>query len=129
MIVNVTAVLSGTLQLWSTHGALQTDAVIAVRPFTGHPTAAIGARRPRLPVSARCLAYARREVKESSDFDHDVGSGGGWCVIVSSGRTLDLKDNNQEDDAMSKNTICLWYNKDAEEAARFYADDLSQTAR
>ena len=23
---------------------------------------------------------------------------------------------------MSKNTICLWYNKDAEEAARFYAD-------
>ena len=28
----------------------------------------------------------------------------------------------QEDDAMSKNTICLWYDKDAEEAARFYAD-------
>ncbi len=23
---------------------------------------------------------------------------------------------------MSKNTICLWYNKDAEEAARFYAE-------
>ncbi|RVL66593.1 VOC family protein [Sinorhizobium meliloti] len=23
---------------------------------------------------------------------------------------------------MSKNTICLWYDKDAEEAARFYAD-------
>ena len=23
---------------------------------------------------------------------------------------------------MSKNTICLWYNKDVEEAARFYAD-------
>jgi predicted 3-demethylubiquinone-9 3-methyltransferase (glyoxalase superfamily) len=23
--------------------------------------------------------------------------------------------------AMAKNTICLWYNKDAEDAARFYA--------
>jgi predicted 3-demethylubiquinone-9 3-methyltransferase (glyoxalase superfamily) len=34
----------------------------------------------------------------------------------------DLKDNHQEDDTMYKNTICLWYNKDAEEAARFYAD-------
>ena len=24
-----------------------------------------------------------------------------------------------------KNTICLWFDKDAHEAARFYADDLS----
>ena len=23
---------------------------------------------------------------------------------------------------MNKNTICLWYNKDAEDAARFYAE-------
>ncbi len=29
---------------------------------------------------------------------------------------------------MNKNTICLWYDKDAEEAARFYAG-RSPTAR
>ena len=29
---------------------------------------------------------------------------------------------------MNKNTICLWYNHDAEEAAQFYAKDLSRTA-
>ena len=28
-----------------------------------------------------------------------------------------------------KNTICLWYDKDAEEAARFYAEDLSRQPR
>ena len=25
----------------------------------------------------------------------------------------------------SKNTICLWFNKDAHDAARFYAGDVS----
>ena len=29
--------------------------------------------------------------------------------------------------ATSKNTICLWYNGDAEEAARFYAARPSRT--
>src|SRR4051795_7620241 len=28
----------------------------------------------------------------------------------------------QKEDAMQKNTICLWYDKDAEAAARFYAE-------
>jgi predicted 3-demethylubiquinone-9 3-methyltransferase (glyoxalase superfamily) len=27
---------------------------------------------------------------------------------------------------MAKNTICVWYDKDAEAAARFYAEDLSR---
>ena len=30
---------------------------------------------------------------------------------------------------VAKNTICLWYDKDAEEAARFYAWQCSRTAR
>src|SRR5262245_49544182 len=29
----------------------------------------------------------------------------------------------------AKNTICLWYNRDAEEAARFYAKDFSRFIR
>ena len=29
----------------------------------------------------------------------------------------------------AKNTICLWYDGDAEEAARFYAEDLSRFVR
>jgi predicted 3-demethylubiquinone-9 3-methyltransferase (glyoxalase superfamily) len=29
---------------------------------------------------------------------------------------------------MNKNTICLWYNKDAEDAARFYADTFPDSA-
>jgi predicted 3-demethylubiquinone-9 3-methyltransferase (glyoxalase superfamily) len=35
---------------------------------------------------------------------------------------------NQEDRAMAKNTICLWYNKDAEDAARFYAATFPDSA-
>ena len=30
---------------------------------------------------------------------------------------------------MAKNTICLWYDKDAEAAARFYASTFFQTVR
>jgi len=30
--------------------------------------------------------------------------------------------------AMAKNTICLWYNKDAEAAARFYAETFPDSA-
>ena len=30
---------------------------------------------------------------------------------------------------MAKNTICLWYDKDAEAAARFYAETFSRTVR
>ncbi|MFL5207032.1 MAG: VOC family protein, partial [Microvirga sp.] len=29
---------------------------------------------------------------------------------------------------MAKNTICLWYDKDAEAAARFYAETFSDSA-
>ena len=29
---------------------------------------------------------------------------------------------------MAKNTICLWYDKDAEAAARFYAEIFSDSA-
>ncbi|RUV36595.1 VOC family protein, partial [Mesorhizobium sp. M1A.T.Ca.IN.004.03.1.1] len=29
---------------------------------------------------------------------------------------------------MAKNTICLWYNKDAEDAARFYAATFPDSA-
>jgi 2-polyprenyl-6-hydroxyphenyl methylase/3-demethylubiquinone-9 3-methyltransferase len=29
---------------------------------------------------------------------------------------------------MAKNTICLWYEHDAEEAARFYADTFRKAA-
>ena len=29
---------------------------------------------------------------------------------------------------MNKNTICLWYDKDAEEAARFYAETFPDSA-
>src|SRR4051812_35190181 len=31
-------------------------------------------------------------------------------------------------DAMAKNTICLWYDKDAEAAARFYAQTFPDSA-
>ena len=27
---------------------------------------------------------------------------------------------------IAKNTICLWYDNDAEDAARFYAEDFSR---
>jgi len=30
--------------------------------------------------------------------------------------------------AMAKNTICLWYDKDAEAAARFYAETFPDSA-
>jgi hypothetical protein len=30
--------------------------------------------------------------------------------------------------SMAKNTICLWYDKDAEEAARFYAETFPDSA-
>jgi hypothetical protein len=30
--------------------------------------------------------------------------------------------------AMAKNTICLWYDKDAEAAARFYAETFPNSA-
>jgi predicted 3-demethylubiquinone-9 3-methyltransferase (glyoxalase superfamily) len=33
----------------------------------------------------------------------------------------ELENEKREDTAMAKNTICVWYDKDAEEAARFYA--------
>ena len=29
----------------------------------------------------------------------------------------------------AKNTICLWYDRDAEEAARFYASDVPRFVR
>jgi len=29
---------------------------------------------------------------------------------------------------MNKNTICLWYDRDAEEAARFYAETFPDSA-
>ena len=32
-------------------------------------------------------------------------------------------------DKPAKNTICLWYNRDAEEAARFYAKTIKQFIR
>src|SRR5258705_9640709 len=35
---------------------------------------------------------------------------------------------NKKGPAMAKNTICLWYNKDAEAAARFYAEIFPDSA-
>uniref|UniRef100_Q11IB1 3-demethylubiquinone-9 3-methyltransferase n=2 Tax=Phyllobacteriaceae TaxID=69277 RepID=Q11IB1_CHESB len=35
---------------------------------------------------------------------------------------------NRKEDAMAKNMICLWYDKDAEEAARFYSDVFPDSA-
>jgi predicted 3-demethylubiquinone-9 3-methyltransferase (glyoxalase superfamily) len=35
---------------------------------------------------------------------------------------------NYGDEAMAKNTICLWYDKDAEAAARFYAKTFPESA-
>ena len=34
----------------------------------------------------------------------------------------------QENSMASKNTICLWYDGDAEEAARFYADTFPNSS-
>ena len=42
-------------------------------------------------------------------------------------RQMDAK-GKQKDKQMAKNTICLWYDKDAEAAARFYAETFPDSA-
>jgi predicted 3-demethylubiquinone-9 3-methyltransferase (glyoxalase superfamily) len=39
-----------------------------------------------------------------------------------------MENEQREDQAMAKNTICLWYDKDAEAAARFYAETFPDSA-
>jgi predicted 3-demethylubiquinone-9 3-methyltransferase (glyoxalase superfamily) len=46
-------------------------------------------------------------------------------VFTESGHNLE---EDRKDDAMAKNTICLWYDTDAEAAARFYAETFPDSA-
>jgi len=47
-----------------------------------------------------------------------LASDTGWLMPFVSGPATERKD---DDNMKPKNTICLWFDKDAEEAARFYA--------
>lgn len=51
----------------------------------------------------------------------------GWrktvCLLFHEGN-----ETKSEEHAMVKNTICLWYDKDAEDAARFYAETFPDSA-
>jgi predicted 3-demethylubiquinone-9 3-methyltransferase (glyoxalase superfamily) len=44
------------------------------------------------------------------------------------GSSPTTRQSEREDAAMAKNTICLWFDKDAEEAARFYAKTFPDSA-
>src|SRR5882724_682145 len=59
-----------------------------------------------------------------------------WCCLsrwfptggVASIETHNTARNRAKGQGMAKNTICLWYDKDAEAAARFYAETFPNSA-
>jgi predicted 3-demethylubiquinone-9 3-methyltransferase (glyoxalase superfamily) len=67
----------------------------------------------------------------ASETDASVVENSGWLPISDEsgwGNKAGVLAAEREEHAMAKNTICLWYDKDAEAAARFYAEVFPDSA-
>ena len=62
---------------------------------------------PYTDIDTPCRALG---IRPNSNKGHEIGLKGKEHAMKANGR------------AIAKNTICLWYDKDAEAAARFYAE-------
>jgi predicted 3-demethylubiquinone-9 3-methyltransferase (glyoxalase superfamily) len=74
--------------------------------------------------SLRVSAEASSPSAQRGHFDH-LGAKNGLHGLEKDGLPLTsggMGNEERKDHAMAKNTICLWYDRDAEAAARFYAE-------
>ena len=78
---------------------------------TSARSCAVFLRRSVLRCRHPCRALG---IRPNSNKGHEIGFKGKGHAMKANGR------------AIAKNTICLWYDKDTEAAARFYARDLSR---